>query len=138
MGGCRDAATAGRTQISSDTENIFLTEFINAEAACKRADVVICNGGSPSCYLALAHDKPSLSLPVNLDQYLNAQLFADAGVSLTLRSGQLDLQKLRQSVQSLLTQSAIQQRASALSKRVYNHNASDTFQKVLNECIGQQ
>ena len=131
------AATAGRTQLGSVTDHIFITEFINADAACKRADLVICNGGSPSCYLALAHSKPTLSLPVNLDQYLNAQLITNAGVGLMLRSGQVTARRAWLSVQQLLEQSTIQKQTAKLAAHLNSLHANITFQEVLNECIGQ-
>lgn len=127
------AATAGRTQISSATENIFLTEFINAEAACKRADVVICNGGSPSCYLALAHEKPSLSLPVNLDQYLNASLFTNSGVGLMQRTGKLGTHTLLENVHRLLNEQTFSAQATALATTLSKLNAANTFSYVINQ-----
>lgn len=133
------AATAGRVQIEAPAANIFLTEFINAEQACKRADLVICNGGSPSCYLALEHGRPSLSLPVNLDQYLNAELFENAGVGMLLRSGRLSGTQVRASVEQILAQPALQQRATALAARIHHQHrhAGEAFQEVLHECLGR-
>lgn len=133
------AATAGRVNISTRAANIFVTEFISAEDACKRADLVICNGGSPSCYLALEHGKPSLSLPVNLDQYLNAELFVNAGVGQMLRSGKVSDTQIYATVQQMLAQSALHQRTTALADRVrqQHQHANDAFKEVLDECLGQ-
>lgn len=132
------AATAGRVHIASHADNIFLSEFINAEDACKRADLIICNGGSPSCYLALEHGKPSLSLPVNLDQYLNAELFGNAGVGIMLRSGQLNSRQISGRVQELTAQAEMRQRASTLAERIRNQhqNAAANFQELLHEYLG--
>lgn len=132
------AATAGRVKIESPASNIFLTEYINAEEACKRADIVICNGGSPSCYLALEHGKPSLSLPVNLDQYLNAELFKNAGVGTMLRSGKLTQKQLKNTIQQILARPILQQQATILAARIRQQHAEVEFQEVLHECLGKQ
>lgn len=134
------AATAGRVQINSPASNIFLTEFINADEACKRADIVICNGGSPSCYLALEHGKPSLSLPVNLDQYLNAELFNNAGVGTMLRSGRLKPKRLLNTLQHMLAEPTMLPltQTMAAKTREQHQNTELEFQGVLNECLGKQ
>lgn len=131
------AATAGRVHIASHADNIFLSEFINAEDACKRADLIICNGGSPSCYLALEHGKPSLSLPVNLDQYLNAELFGNAGVGRMLRSGRLTRNQIGDSVAHMLEQVALQQKTTMLSDKVRTEHlrAGAVFHRILDEQI---
>lgn len=121
------AATAGRASISNSSSNVFLTEFISADAACQMADIVICNGGSPSCYLALKHSKPSLSLPVNLDQYLNASLFTQAGAGLMQRTGSLDQAQLRCNVERLLVDAAIAKKTRELASSINQSQATQMF-----------
>lgn len=124
-------ATAGRAQLPTQADNVYLTDFIAADKACQLASLVIGNGGSPSCYLALHHGKPSLSLPVNLDQYLNATLFTKAGVGSMLRSGTLKPRQFADTVQSMLDSASLQQTTTLLAQQLQQHNAATDFGAVL-------
>lgn len=83
------AATAGRVKVGEVPANAFVADFLPGEAAAARAAVVICNGGSPTTYQALAAGKPVIGLASNLDQYLNMQAVERAGTGVTLRAGRL-------------------------------------------------
>jgi UDP:flavonoid glycosyltransferase YjiC (YdhE family) len=81
------AATAGRVKLDDVPANAFVADYLPGEAAARRADVVVCNGGSPTTQQALAAGKPVIGLASNLDQYLNMQAVERAGAGVTLRAG---------------------------------------------------
>ena len=51
--------------------NVRLADVLPGEHAAARADLVICNGGSPTTHQALAEGTPVLGLASNMDQHLN-------------------------------------------------------------------
>ena len=79
-------ATAGRHSATIASEGVFAADYLPGGLACAKADIVICNGGSPTCYQALAEGKPVLGIPSNLDQHLNMQAVTRAGAGIAIRS----------------------------------------------------
>ena len=55
---------------------IYSAEFVPYAAACEAATVVVCNGGAPATYAALARGRPVLGIVHNLDQALNMRTVA--------------------------------------------------------------
>ncbi|MDP3493635.1 MAG: glycosyltransferase, partial [Hyphomonadaceae bacterium] len=49
----------------------WVKDFVDGDQACRSADLVVCNGGSPGVFQALAHGVPVLGIPRNMDQFLN-------------------------------------------------------------------
>jgi UDP:flavonoid glycosyltransferase YjiC (YdhE family) len=80
--------TANQTMIEKAYENVYIADFLPAEAAVKKADIIICNGGSPMVYQSLVENKQVIGIPSNLDQYLMMSIVHDAGKGQLIRSGQ--------------------------------------------------
>ena len=90
--------TAKKTSITSRYDNIFIADFIPAELAVKKADIVICNGGSPMVYQSITENKFVIGLPSNLDQYLMMTLAHNAGLGLLIRSGKVTASQIEDAV----------------------------------------
>jgi UDP:flavonoid glycosyltransferase YjiC (YdhE family) len=97
------AATAGRVTVADVPANAFVADYLPGEAAAKRADVVVCNGGSPTTQQALAAGKPVIGLASNLDQFRNMQAIERQGAGVLLRSGRIIGQELRSAVETIRT-----------------------------------
>jgi UDP:flavonoid glycosyltransferase YjiC (YdhE family) len=80
------ASTAGRAEALRVPPNARVADLLPGDLACAAADLVICNGGSPSTYQALAHGKPVIGIATNMDQFLNMAAVEDAGCGRLLRS----------------------------------------------------
>jgi UDP:flavonoid glycosyltransferase YjiC (YdhE family) len=80
------ASTAGRVEALCVPANARVADMLPGDQACKAADLVICNGGSPGTYQALAHGKPVIGLATNMDQFLNMVAVEHAGCGRLLRS----------------------------------------------------
>ncbi|MEQ1530404.1 MAG: glycosyltransferase, partial [Methylococcales bacterium] len=80
------ASVAGEKVSLPSVSNIFTADYIDGMAAAKRADLVICNGGSLSCQQAFAHGKPVLGIASNMDQFLNMAAVSRANAGLVLRA----------------------------------------------------
>ena len=100
--------TASKTIINKAYSNIFIADFLPAEDAVKKADIVICNGGSPMVYQSLVENKAIIGIPCNLDQYLMMSILEKNKKGVLIRAGQLKPHKLRDTVDRML--SSIQSR----------------------------
>ena len=83
------AATAGRTELSGNGRRLFVADYLPGSRVAARADIVICNGGSPTASQALAAGRPILGLCSNLDQFLNMRAVRARGAGVALRADQL-------------------------------------------------
>jgi UDP:flavonoid glycosyltransferase YjiC (YdhE family) len=88
------SATAGRARAAGR----FTADFLPGEQACARAELVVCNGGSPQTTQALMAGKPVIGICSNLDQFLNMQAVQDAGAGVMLRSDALSQARLRRAI----------------------------------------
>lgn len=59
-----------KKEIECNYDNVHTSPFIPADLAIKKADILICNGGSALVYQGLVANKTVIGIPENLDQYL--------------------------------------------------------------------
>ena len=90
--------TANKATIHENFKNVYIADYLPAELAVKRADLVICNGGSPMVYQCLAEHTPFIGLPGNLDQYLMMSLISAAKKGELIRSGKVNVENIRAAV----------------------------------------
>ncbi|HNZ90236.1 MAG TPA: glycosyltransferase [Acidovorax sp.] len=81
-------ATAGAT-LAAGLPDVFAADYLPGEQVAARANLVICNGGSPTSSQAIAQGVPVLAVPGNLDQYLNMHYLEKCGLGLTVRNQNL-------------------------------------------------
>ena len=97
------AATAGHAGAAVPTSgNRFCADFLAGEAWARRARVVVCNGGSPTCYQALAEGVPVVGLPGNLDQFLNMAAVERTGAGRLVRATSRTAQDVCDAVREML------------------------------------
>ncbi|WP_374362567.1 glycosyltransferase [Pseudoduganella danionis] len=121
-------ATAGQAMPDAIPDNAFVAQYLPGERAAQRAQLVICNGGSPSTQQALAAGVPVLGIAGNLDQYLNMQGVLAVGAGRCLRSDRLQASALRESVMQMLVHPGIRAAAAQMAK-VFQHY--DVAQRLL-------
>jgi UDP:flavonoid glycosyltransferase YjiC (YdhE family) len=111
--------------------NEFVAEFLPGEIAAAAASIVICNGGSPTCYQALAAGKPVIGLPMNLDQYLNMSLVARAGAGILVRPRRCVGVDVATAVRTILGDSSFSHRALALQACIRRSCPHDALNAIL-------
>ena len=79
-------ATAGRAELHGDDESVYVADFVPGYAACERADLVVCNGGSPTTTQALLKGRPVLGICSNMDQMLNMRAVQSLKAGFGLRA----------------------------------------------------
>ncbi len=96
--------SAGYQTATQNYQNIYRADFLPAEQAVKKADIVICNGGSPMVYQSLVEHKKVIGIPGNLDQYLMMTWLEQSGRGILVRSGQMSQKTLKDAMNQVLEQ----------------------------------
>jgi UDP:flavonoid glycosyltransferase YjiC (YdhE family) len=130
-------ATAGRADLRDIPPNVFLASYLPGEAAAGRSQLVICNGGSPTCYQALKAGVPVIGIASNLDQYLNMHYLESAGVAMLLRAGKLTAHGLKRAVESAIAEPAYRSRAAAVRDAIMEHDFRRLFPALVDRVLAR-
>ena len=125
------AASAGRGLPADVPPNAFVADYLPGEEAAKRAALVISNGGSQTSYQALAHGKPVIGIPANLDQYLNMHYIRAVGAGRTIRTGSLVSGVIAESVREVLQNARYAGEARKLMQFIASYPSHSSFEAVL-------
>ena len=94
-------ATAGRARLEGDGQRLFVADFLPGSAACELADLVVCNGGSPTTTQALLKGRPVLGVASNMDHFLNIRAVRAQGAGAGLRADRLTRRGFQHAVNRL-------------------------------------
>lgn len=108
-------ATAGRVALDAVPANVFVSNYLPGSDAASRALLVVCNGGSPTCYQAFEHGTPVIGIPTNLDQYLNMAAVVASGAGAMVRPSAADARSLRRRVDTVLNEPSYREHAQRLA-----------------------
>ncbi len=127
--------TAGKPltlkSISSCTQ-VF--DFLPGSEVCQHADLVICNGGSPTTNQALTNGIPVLGIAENMDQFLNMEAIVAYGAGLMIRADRTATEDLRQAIESLIKNHKFAICAKQLADSFNRTNPHKTFPRhILNQ-----
>ena len=126
------AATAGRTRVERPPKNAWIADYLPGIEAAARSALVICNGGSPTTYQALAAGVPVLGIAGNnMDQHLNMTMVQAAGAGTTLGAMRLTGNAVRKAADRLLGESAARERARHLQGAVRKLAAGQELNRLL-------
>ena len=107
-------STAG-APIDTQQDAIFQAPMLPGLDACRRADIVVCNGGSPTTQQALTAGKPVIGIPSNLDQFLNMQALQVAGVGRTVRADRFNQRDLEAAAREVVRSDAVKGLAASVA-----------------------
>ncbi|HYR05069.1 MAG TPA: glycosyltransferase [Gallionella sp.] len=125
------AASAGRNRPNKIPSNAFVTDYLPGEQAARRAALVICNGGSLTCYQAFAHGKPVIGMPGNLDQYLNMHYIQAAGAGRMIRAGTATAAQVAESVRQILENPGYAAKTKGLMEAISACPSQSRFDEML-------
>jgi len=129
------AATAGRKTTPSLPANVHAAAYLPGLAAAERADLVICNGGSPTVQQALAAGTPVLGICSNLDQYLNMQAVEGCGAGRLMRAGKATPASIRQTVQGLLAAPGFRKAAEKMADTYSGYDSGSRFVALVDRIL---
>ena len=94
-------ATAGRELDSPANRRCHVAAYLPGDLVARKADVVICNGGSPTTQQAMLAGKPLIGICSNLDQFLNMDAVVRAGWGAAIRADRFSADTLLREVDLL-------------------------------------
>ncbi len=94
-------ATAGRAEVEGDGQTLFVADYLPGLLVCELADLVVCNGGSPTATQALAKARPVLGVVSNMDQLLNMRAVQEQGAGVCVRADALTPRRFENAVNRL-------------------------------------
>lgn len=127
-------ATAGRTPTTSLPRGAFAADYLPGRAITRKADLVVCNGGSPMVYLALSQGTPVLGLPVNLDQYYVMDAIERIGAGRSIRVAEVR-RRAASTISDLLGNEAYVRTAESLGKRIAGFNAARCLVEAIRSVV---
>ena len=127
------AATAGHLAPAELPANAYVAQYLPGEAAAQRANLVICNGGSPTSQQALCAGVPVLGIAANLDQFLNMGGGVRAGAGRLLRADRFARADVRAAVTDMLDHVGVRAQAFRLGQVFARYQPAARFAAVLRE-----
>lgn len=103
MGARSMVASAGKTlppRLASQRTRIY--DFLPGDQMCRQAQLVVCNGGSPTTNQALRHGVPVLGIVRNMDQFMNMRAIESFGAGIAVRADRARRKTLGQALATLL------------------------------------
>ena len=117
-------AKAGKPlALASHNPETRVFDYLPGSLVCRHADLVICNGGSPTTNQALCHGVPVLGIAENMDQFLNMAAITAYGAGLMVRADRATPARLRQAIESLVDDREFKTRAGSLAD---DHGLADS------------
>jgi UDP:flavonoid glycosyltransferase YjiC (YdhE family) len=116
-------------------KNIWGAKYLPGLDICRMAQLMICNGGSPSTQQALACGIPVIGICNNLDQILNMHSLQKLNVGSVFRSDDLNFTKLADAVQSVLENSVQKENAKLLGLEISQWDLKKKWNEILEKNI---
>ena len=129
-------ATAGAPLPAVAAQNVFAAPYLPGLQAARRAQLVVCNGGSLTAYQALAGGAPVLGLAGNLDQFLNMQAFERAGLGRTLRADRLVVRTMQQVAKEMIALPPATAAMAVLQERCAAERFESAAAALVQELVG--
>lgn len=129
------AATAGKIELTDVPNNAYIADYLPANIATRRAQLVISNGGSLSTYQALSSGVPVIGLCSNMDQLLNMEALERLGVGLILRAARASSDDVIEAVGAMLDEPSYAQAASRLSHTLLHADSGSRFRNIVKEIL---
>ena len=129
------AASAGRELPENLSTNIHVAAYLPGDEASRRAQLVICNGGSPTSYQALSAGVPVIGIPSNLDQFLNMETLKRAGVGTSIPADRLQPSSLAKLAHDILNASTYAAAARALAHTIQRYDLVGRFNTLIEAVV---
>ena len=125
------AATAGKMKAAELPSGVYAANFLPGLQAAARSDLVVCNGGSGLVYQALAHGKPVLGIPTNMDQWYVMEAVGRQGAGAILRTNAVSERLVRQTVTDLLENTDYRVAAQRMARELAARNPAEQLQRMI-------
>ncbi|MEO7862715.1 MAG: glycosyltransferase [Nitrospirales bacterium] len=121
-------ATADDSTIARVKDQMYIANYLPGMVAARRADLVVCNGGSATVYQALAAGTPVLGIPMNLDQYLMMDYVRRFGAGEMIRAGVSTTELITRTVRRMVESPRYKIRAAQMREQIGHYRTGERFQ----------
>ncbi|MES9991795.1 MAG: nucleotide disphospho-sugar-binding domain-containing protein [Candidatus Thiodiazotropha sp.] len=128
-------STSNRLDQTHYPANFYIAEFLPGIEACRRSNLVICNGGAGTIYQAIAEKTPILGIPTNADQYYVSEALARQGSALYIRSTHVTKNAIQRNVNRLLTDETFIQQIDTLQREQLQYDPKRIFGDLINNIL---
>lgn len=128
-------ATSGRGHIEPVPGHIYVEDYLPGEAACRRSDLVICNGGAGLVYQSLQSGVPVLGIASNVDQMLVMRTVQDQRLGQRLPVGLCAGTDWAKTITCLLNSTELKNRTRREGRRLNLTSSSAAFHQLLKDVI---
>jgi UDP:flavonoid glycosyltransferase YjiC (YdhE family) len=129
-------ATAGKAVPGHVPANAHVADFLPGVDAARRAELVICNGGSPTTQQALAAGTPVIGIASNLDQFLNMEAIQRSGAGEIVRADRFNGSKLTKLTRKMLNTSEYGAAARYMGALSSRYDSADRFVNIVRNVLG--
>ena len=129
-------STAGRRPPEQRPNNTWVAPYLPGLDAARRADLVICNGGSATVYQAFAAGVPVVGIPTNLDQYLMMDYVQQYGAGESLRAGEASLSTLTRIMKQMVDKPTYRLQAGRLGALIASEQPREKLHHILSTILG--
>lgn len=129
-------ATAGKIALAAVPANAYVADYLPVDVASRRAQLVICNGGSLTTYQALASGVPVIGICFNMDQLLNMQALESLGAGILLRAARTSAEDIFRTTNTILGQEAFNRAACQVGAALVRYDAGAVFRKAVVDMLG--
>jgi len=126
-------ATAGRARLSALPPNARVADFLPGSQVARQASLVVCNGGSLTCYQALSAGVPVIGITSNLDQFLNMQAIERVGAGVSLRADRFRPAELLRVVRQALADARFRTNAGRVADWCTEHPLAGAVRDLLGD-----
>jgi len=132
------ASTAGAPLPPVPSQDIYIADYLPGNEAAARANLVICNGGSPTSQQALACGVPVLGIASNMDQFMNMAAVVRSGAGTLLRADRVNRQVVGNEVSRLLADPDCRRHAMQLAQSFNELNSKQIFGDFVNDIFSKK
>lgn len=101
---------------------VFSADYLPGDLIASRASLVICNGGSPTAFQAIAKGVPVLGIPGNLDQFLNMHYLEKNRLGISLRAQDVNDGRVAATAQHMMDSTCYTENARAFAQIIKSYN----------------
>ncbi len=112
-------------------QEVYFEPLVDGNDIAKRASLVICNGGSPTAYQALAQGTPVIGIPSNMDQLLAMRFIEDAEAGKLVRFRDVNKQLFSDTIKQIVSYDELSAGAKKVQRYMSAFDAKSNFSSYL-------
>lgn len=118
------------------SSRLYVTDLISGSEACNKADLVVCNGGSPTVYQALISGTPVIGIPCNMDQLLFMQYVERSKIGISLRVDTICKKDIISSAEHIISNAKFRDNIAVLRSDPFMLRGANKFQDIVLSLVG--